>query len=426
MSKLTTTLFLMGVLFLAAILGLAQEGETESAGKIRDLIGVLDTRHWDRAVDELASIGEPAVEPLLEELGKHTRLTSARACYVLTRIGTQKAIEAVMEALKNPQNPPRIREYAAHALGDVNSETSILLLSDTLARDFSTGVRMYAARALGKIGSEKTEEPLIEALEDQSGYVRGTAAEELGNFKSPRSVAGLIKLLKDDSGFVCERARPALVKIGEPAVEPLLEALKDTENQVRWMAVWILGNIQSVQAVNELVNTLTDPEWMVREEAALALARINSQESVLPLIELLEDEKHFVREAASWTLGEMKAGQAVKPLIQALADRKSSWMAATALGEIQSREAIEPLIAALESDDLSLRRASVWALEKMPSIEMIPPLIKTLDDKDWEVRMWAAWTLEKIGTPQALEAIKKYNSIDNKVGRQGKRLFWNY
>jgi HEAT repeat protein len=384
----------------------AQGEESQRADTIKDLISVLDTRNWDRAVEELVKIGEPAVYPLLLELRSHSRLTSPRSCYALTRIGTQEAVEAVMEVLKNTQSPAMVREYAAHALGDVKSDPSIHLLCDILINDAATGVRMYAAKALGKIGSEKAVDTLILALGDSSAYVRGTAAEELGKFKSPQSTGNLIQLLKDDSDFVRQRARPALVAMGEPAVESLLGQLEDRDSLVRWMAVWILGRIQS--AVNGLINALKDPEWMVREEAAVALAGINSQESVQPLIKLLADEKRCAREAAAWILGKIKADQAVKPLIQALAERESGWMAATALGDIQSREALEPLRAALESDDLNLRRASVWALEKMPSFEMVTPLFELLDDKDWDVRMWAVWTLEKIGTPEALKAIKKF------------------
>lgn len=114
MSKKSTVIFLMGFLFLESVAGFAQERESEQADKIKDLIGVLDTWNWDRAMDELVKIVEPAVDPFLEVLRSNTRFTSARSCYALTRIGTQEAVDAVMEALKNS---PLSSKYSMMTIG---------------------------------------------------------------------------------------------------------------------------------------------------------------------------------------------------------------------------------------------------------------------------------------------------------------------
>jgi len=139
----------------------------------------------------------------------------------------------------------------------------------------------------------------------------------------------------------------------------------------------------------------------------VALAGIDSVDSVPFLIDLLNDEKITVREEAAWILGKIKDRSAVNPLLLALADEDSGWMAAAALGEIQAEEGLERLTSALLSEDVRLRRAAAWSLEKIPSPRTVSSLIEVLDDQDWEVRMWAIFALETIGTPEALMAVKK-------------------
>ena len=47
--------------------------------------------------------------------------------------------------------------------------------------------------------------------------------------KEEKNVKGLIKALRHKDGYVRRDAAEALGKIGEPAVEPLIQALKDED-----------------------------------------------------------------------------------------------------------------------------------------------------------------------------------------------------
>ncbi|MGD2246487.1 MAG: HEAT repeat domain-containing protein, partial [Candidatus Aminicenantes bacterium] len=413
MSKKFTILSFFIFMLVGVFYGVPQDKEFDRAKRIGDQIKVLETRHWDKAVDNLVQVGEPAVEPLIKAIKDNIKFISARSCYALARIGTSRAVTAVMEALKNPQGQIMVREYAADALGYVKSDESLQLLSDILINDGAAGVRRYAAKSLGKIGSERAVGTLLKALEDKNAWVRGTAAEALGKIHSPRAAASLVELLKSESDFVRVRTRNALVEIGKPAVESLLRSLEDTNTQVRWMAVWVLGHIRSSVVVLPLIQAIGDPDWMVRDEAALALAKIKKEDAVEPLVRLLQDDRAYVRCEAAWILGKMGAKKAVDPLIQALEDKEGGWMAATALGELKSEKALKPLITALKSKNLKLRRASAWALTKIRSEQAVNPLISVLSDEDDEVRMWAALALENIGTPQ-----KKINELILKLGTE--------
>ena len=66
----------------------------------------------------------------------------------------------------------------------------------------------------------------------------------------------------------------ALCEIGEPAVEILINALKDGEWRLRWHSAEILGEIKDDRAVKPLTDVLNDENNDVRMAATKALERI--------------------------------------------------------------------------------------------------------------------------------------------------------
>src|SRR4030042_6197793 len=87
---------------------------------------------------------------------------------------------------------------------------------------------------------------LIEKLNHEDLIVRLSAAKALGEIKDARAVKPLIATLKDER---CgSTAANAMVKIGKPAVEPLMNALRDKKALVRRNAAIALGKIKDIQA----------------------------------------------------------------------------------------------------------------------------------------------------------------------------------
>jgi len=89
-------------------------------------------------------------------------------------------------------------------------------------------VRLGAVEALGKTRDERAVESLIDALRDEEEDVRDSAAETLGKTKDGRVVQPLIEALYNDDSNIRSEAAKELAKIGdERAVEPLIEAFKN-------------------------------------------------------------------------------------------------------------------------------------------------------------------------------------------------------
>lgn len=121
---------------------------------------------------------------------------------------------------------------------------------------------------------------------------------------------------------VRREAAKALGKIGDTrAVEPLIQALRDEDWEVRSGAARALGEIGDARAVEPLIQTLfkekdfnpaLDVRDFVREEVALALGKIGDARAIEPLIHLLNHKDSNVRKAAKEALEKIKAEKIIK------------------------------------------------------------------------------------------------------------------
>jgi HEAT repeat protein len=85
---------------------------------------------------------------------------------------------------------------------------------------------MWYARQLGEIGTPEAVDALLAALDREHTLARRGAVRALGVAQDPRSAPHLVQHLSDPDGKTRNEARDALIAIGEPAIEPLLEDLE--------------------------------------------------------------------------------------------------------------------------------------------------------------------------------------------------------
>jgi len=203
-------------------------------------------------------------------------------------------------------------------------------------RHKDSDVRWRAAKALGEIGDKRAVEPLIQALKDKDRDVRKEAVWTLGRIGDKRAVEPLIQALKDEYWDVRERAAKTLVKIGEPAVEPLIQALKDEDRYVREGAAEALGKMgwKPGDDTEKVYYLIAKRKWS-------ELPKLG-EPAVEPLIQALKDEDRRVQLGAAKALGEIGDERAVEPLIQTLKD-KTYWYPVDPLREAVRWEAAEAL-----------------------------------------------------------------------------------
>jgi HEAT repeat protein/predicted MFS family arabinose efflux permease len=97
-------------------------------------------------------------------------------------------------------------------------------------------------------------------------------------------------------------------------VDELIQALDDSDREVRREAARALGEIGDERAVDALVEKLHDSQADIIEESAQALGKIQDPSSFDDLVKLIQDENSSVRKSAVLALGELRDPRAIQLL----------------------------------------------------------------------------------------------------------------
>ena len=253
----------------------------------------LDTRL--KATNDIASLGSDAINAipaLMNMLDSDHQAARVSAIYALGVIG-EPAIEPLMEKLQEagkredehlaprPWNEGAIpMEDAAHALAAVGIRT-VDPLTDALDAS-SEWVRINAAFALGEMDSHATNAvpALAKCLNDSSHRVIRTATDSLGSIhqKVDTFIANIGRLLVEDRegwdevltrGWTVQdgvrtNAAMAFARLGADATEAedaLLQALDDPCGHVSAFAMDALKRINSPRATDAMLEYLQAQRW---------------------------------------------------------------------------------------------------------------------------------------------------------------------
>jgi HEAT repeat protein len=212
----------------------------------------------------------------------------------IKKMEKEKDIKGLIRAM-GYDNDEHIRKEAAFALGKITDsqspiytirnentkseeESDVLTVEEliTSLKDNDWGIRMNAAKTLVEIG-EPAVENLINSLEDNDWQVRWYATEILGEIGDTRGIIPLINLLNDKNNGVKSNSSIALIKIGKPCVEILIDNLNSKEEQIKEHVAEILGEIGDVRGIEPLKKLLNDENDDVRRAAEVSLEKINSR-----------------------------------------------------------------------------------------------------------------------------------------------------
>jgi len=148
-------------------------------------------------------------------------------------------------------------------------------------------------KSLGEIGNDRALKPLIKSLKyENRRKIRKYIVEALLKIGNGRAVQPLINALKNVDHYyhyIRNDILKVLIKIGEPAVEPLIDSLNDEDYNIRKDAAEALGNIGDERAVVPLIGALEDIEHKVRLASIIALGKIGDERAVVPLVKTLKD-----------------------------------------------------------------------------------------------------------------------------------------
>ncbi len=250
-------------------------------------------------------------------------------------------------------------------------------------------VRVRAAVSLGRLADRAAVPALIEALGDSEKDVRREAAKALGAIKDAR------------------------------AVTRLLETLRDRDPNVRLYAAYALGEIKDPKTVGVLLDAIRDPEWCVRDQAAWALREIRDPKIVEPLAAALKERDADVAHI-EWLLRHVGGPEVAGRIAGLLAepDAETRLRAVKVLVGLQDGAAVEPLLVALRDASEAVRRTACDGLFKFPDERAEKPLTDLMArERSPAVRAAAEKALGRITRRDELAAHWSFDDRDPKIAR---------
>ncbi|MCO4781266.1 MAG: adenine phosphoribosyltransferase [Candidatus Cloacimonetes bacterium] len=250
--------------------------------------------------------------PTLIELSD-SEIMPKRLC-AIKALGKMNTIEAVDPLINHLSDKEWIirKESAVSILALAEHSMEHIL---ELAKDTEFDLQFWAIQILGKIDKPEASKALISMAMNQDTKV-GHKQALINIFKSLDSVEfvpPLISMFSDEDWFIRKQAGEAIWEIGPEAEEYLVEALDSGDNNIRYWAVKVLGNLQSQYQTERLADILkNDKSWSVRAAAAQALGEIGLESSNEVLVGALKDTSEYVRKNSSLALNKIREVKEVR------------------------------------------------------------------------------------------------------------------
>lgn len=280
---------------------------------------------------------------VLEHLEDADEMVRAAACRALGLIGKAEAVPLLILRLRD--GGAMERAAAIDALAEFSAET-LGALEPCLGRDVAEPVLAGALEVLGKRGTERFEARILELVRHPSPVIRRPAIRAAAQLPGSRTEVALIRALADRDQPIQVEALELLVKRDHGKTVPMLAALLETGDSLRYHVIRALGYLRARDAAPKLETLYSQCGPHEQAEIILALIRIGSPGVAKFLQSRLSETEPEIRRVAARGLATL-ADPAQLPLLLELA-MDADWCirdeAARGLGLLGTAECRAPLL----------------------------------------------------------------------------------
>jgi HEAT repeat protein len=330
----------------------------------------------DAAYEALRTVGEPAVQPLLDQV-KRPSADRGAIVGLLSQIGDGRATEQMIKLLDD--SDAEVRELAIAGLEQMPDARALRPLLKLLRADSNAAIRAKAASALGQLDDRSAVEPLIQALQhDTDPDVRYEAALSLGLLHDMRASDALLAVLHKDGDLeVRGKAALALAWLGDTRsidqIVAFARGAHESYGSPACDAVGALGFFRDPRAIACLTRILLDNSEGGRIShsalvAASALGRLKDSRAIEPLVSVWQDSTRAteVRVAAALSLTATKDHRVLDALAYVMKNgaRNDKERALECVGGLRDPRAAELAKSALTDKDRLVRIAVSIALKR--------------------------------------------------------------
>jgi putative heme-binding domain-containing protein len=238
-----------------------------------------------RAINDDLSIKDalPALGNLLNKTSFKNEALIRRSINANVRVGTDEALQNIMEFARGENNPAKLRVEAIDALSTW-AKPSVL--------DRVDGRYRGVVERDASLVRNKTSESLIQLLNNKDAAVRLSAVKAVSKLKIAQGASPLMALLKTDKEpSVRSEALKALVALNDAQVGDAIKlAIADKDKSVRVTGIDLIAKMNipkelMVSLLNDVINTKTTEE---KQAALLTLGKLPVQYSKNVFDDLLQ------------------------------------------------------------------------------------------------------------------------------------------
>jgi len=361
----------------------------------------------EKALDNLRDLNDRKAEPALIEAFKNAEdkpEVREKIAEIFHKWGTQQAVEVMLAAIDYTAGPSSegrkakrinlMNQKIASALGALGDQKAVQPLIRLMKTTKTPEVQRATIRALAKLKAKDAVEDLIKFSEDTTvdKIVRMNAIFALGEIADPRAVDSLVLSLYRDKAFYFFQAGLALVKIGEPAIPALVKAMNGNNLEAKQM---LEGNPEVLEGVLEA-------------NSSKVLGDIGSPEAVQPLLDMIKKVEKWDAEMnrmvtitrlinALGAIGDKRGLEpALKYMAQELWDVRT--ICATAVNNISDRSAVAAMLKfAATGAHPKTRIPIIEAIGNLGTDEILPQLEKLKENpEDPEVEKALDLTIQRL------------------------------
>ncbi len=268
-----------------------------------------DPREGKEAIQQLIRLKDAeAVEPLIAYYKKTKDVEVLKA---IKSFKDKRQVPVMIEAMDYSEDSCDSAKIASNALGETPDASAVEALTKALAKPLSVKsncnvVKLESMKSLVAIGDKKAVPAIVKVLQtpadEQDFYLNSVAAQSLIKLPDAKSAPALVRALfmTGRGADIFQDARAALLAIGEPAVDPLVQAMqrKNTELEadakkyeffpgiIIQKTSIVLGDLRNKKAVGPLSDELKKKDEGL---AAGAGKGVSGHQSVLLALGMIGD-----------------------------------------------------------------------------------------------------------------------------------------
>lgn len=248
-------------------------------------------------------------------------------------------------------------------------------------------------------------------------YERERAMYALGQMGDVRALDPLMTALEDPNWKMQEYALRALRNIGKPAADRLIHALDSDNANVRENILRILGGIDDERALDGLIKMAQAQDATTRFRAVEALCKYEDSRVVPVLIKSLDDPVWGIRFHAARALGPLADSRAVEPLIARLNDPDERVLeyVQKSLGQFKDEQAVDAFIRHLDSENTLVVKNVLRILGGIGDVRAVDPVLAMLSSDDASLRVAAVKALGRLGDTRAVDPLLTLLDTDDEA-----------